>query len=283
MTLTGVIAFDQLDEDVFEAGALEAVGVENEAAGDDQSRKLAAGAGLVAGDDAEAVGERADGGDEVGGGEVGGEAGRVTLDIDAEDGAGVAVAQPLDGGVHQELALVDDADGGADAVDVVEDVGGHEDGLVAAERADDLEDLAAAHGIEVVDGLVEDEDLRVAHERGGEGEALLHAAGVAGDFAAGGDGDPLRGRRRDGLHDGCFVDVLAERLSRCLDHRLHQFVGDRRVELLRGLDSRLQEVHAGPLSPTGYQPDNLTARSRVGHYVYAFDPPDLLDHAGPSA
>ena len=45
-----------------------------------------------------------------------------------------------------------------------------------------------AFRVEAVGGLVEDEDLRVAHERGGEGESLAHPEGELPDSAIGGRG-----------------------------------------------------------------------------------------------
>ena len=77
------------------------------------------------------------------------------------DSAGLALG-------HQ--AAVDEHDHAwRHALDLVQDVGGHEHGAaLGSEPADQLDDVAALHRVEPVQGLVEQEQLGRVHERLGE-------------------------------------------------------------------------------------------------------------------
>ena len=80
----------------------------------------------------------------------------------------------------RELPLLEDDDGLAERLDVVEDVRGQEDldRFVDRDVPDELEDLRASGRVEVRGRLVEEEDLRVVDEGLGQLEALLHARGI---------------------------------------------------------------------------------------------------------
>ena len=99
--------------------------------------------------------------------------------------------------------MVEDRDVVADALDVVEDVGGVEDGRLALERLHELEDVLAADRVEGRDRLVEQDHRRPADERLGDAEALAHAAGIRRRAAVGGigDADPVEQLSRSRLRD----------------------------------------------------------------------------------
>ncbi len=101
----------------------------------------------------------------------------------------MAGEQLVDRGLRDEAAPVEDRDAIADALDVGEDVGAHEDGRRAPEAADELEDVAAALGVERAHGLVEEEDRGPGEHRLPHAEPLAHAARVAADPASPGLGE----------------------------------------------------------------------------------------------
>ena len=77
---------------------------------------------------------------------------------------------------RDDPAVVDDRDPVAQPLDLAQEVRVEEDGRAARLRlADDGADVVAAHRIERGRGLVEDDERRVAEQRGAEAEALLHA------------------------------------------------------------------------------------------------------------
>ena len=95
-------------------------------------------------------------------------------------------------GGADEPAAVEDRDVIADALDVVEDVGGVEDRDLAPQLAHQVEDLAATDRVEGADGLVEEEDGGRADERLGDAQPLAHPARVGDGPAVGriGQADP---------------------------------------------------------------------------------------------
>ena len=80
-------------------------------------------------------------------------------------------------------------------LDLLEDVGGHEDrAALRAQPADDVPQVKALHGVGARQRLVEQQQFRVVDERGGETRALAHAARVPAQLPV------LRLREGDGLH-----------------------------------------------------------------------------------
>ena len=82
----------------------------------------------------------------------------------------------------QEDAVVDDPDVVGQQGDLGEDVAGDQDGLApfVTQRPDEVPYLGDADGVQAVDGLVQDQQLRVVHHRQGDGQPLFHAQGVLG-------------------------------------------------------------------------------------------------------
>ena len=78
--------------------------------------------------------------------------------------------------------MVDDPDVVGQQGDLGEDVAGDQDGLApfVAQRPDEVPHLGNADGVQAVDGLVQDQQLRVVHHRQGDGQPLFHAQGVLG-------------------------------------------------------------------------------------------------------
>ena len=95
---------------------------------------------------------------------------------------------------RDEPAVVEDRHVVADALDIVEDVGGVEDRRLALERLHELEDVLATDRVERRDRLVEQDHGRSPDERLGDAEALAHAAGIRRRAAVGGIGeaDPVK-------------------------------------------------------------------------------------------
>jgi hypothetical protein len=107
---------------------------------------------------------------EAGGGIVG-----VGLGVDAG-------AKLFEGAVGDELAVVDDAYVGAEALNDFENVGGEEDSCAAGDHAlQHLLEGAGGDGVDALEGLVEKEDLRPVDDGCGEGELFLHAVREVGD------------------------------------------------------------------------------------------------------
>jgi len=74
------------------------------------------------------------------------------------------------------LAVVDDGDRVARALDLVEEVRGeHHGATFAHERQDHVAHLVHASRVEPVHRLVQDQELRVSEETSGDPEALSHA------------------------------------------------------------------------------------------------------------
>ena len=116
------------------------------------------------------------------------------LDLQLEGRAGQELG---DRSLPDDLAAVDDGDGVAGALHLVEEVRGQDDGAALGdEREDHVAHLEHAAGVEAVHRLVEDQQLRVAEQAGGDAEPLAHAHGVLRHLVVGPvqDADPLERR-----------------------------------------------------------------------------------------
>ena len=93
-----------------------------------------------------------------------------------------AGAELFERAVGDEVAVVDDGDVGAEALDDFEHVRGEEDGGAAGDHAlqHGLE-CACGDGVHAFEGLVEEEDFGAVDDGGGERELFLHAVGEVGD------------------------------------------------------------------------------------------------------
>ena len=78
---------------------------------------------------------------------------------------------------QQQFARGDDGHAGAELADVVDDVGRENDGAIAAQGGEKIQEAIALGGIEAGGGLVDDNEPGIAEQRLGDAEALLHAAG----------------------------------------------------------------------------------------------------------
>ena len=105
-------------------------------------------------------------------------AARVAAVAGLDEGAGGGEQVGL-GALGDDAAVADDDEVVGDDLDLVEQVGGQQDGAAAVGvAAQEVAHPADAGGVEAVGGFVEDEDLGVADEGGGDAEALAHAEGV---------------------------------------------------------------------------------------------------------
>ena len=111
--------------------------------------------------------------------------GRVTLDAGDDDVGADAALQLRRRAFRDERAAVDDADPVGELVGLLEVLRGEEDrhAELVVEPLHLLPDAGAADGIEARRRLVEEQHVRVVHQRGGEVEAAPHAAGVRADAA----------------------------------------------------------------------------------------------------
>ena len=87
--------------------------------------------------------------------------------------------------VRDQASAVYDADPVADFLNVLQDVAGHEDGDLAAQVRQEVENVVPAGGVQRAGGLIEKQDLGAIHERLRQVQPLAHAARIAGDAAAG--------------------------------------------------------------------------------------------------
>jgi hypothetical protein len=109
-------------------------------------------------------------------------------DLDLVDAAAdlVAADDLLDGAGDLELALLDDGDGVAEAVELAQDVAAdHDADALAGDLAQDLAQLAAGERVEAVGGLVEQQQLGAVDQGAGDREALAHALAHLGDAGLG--------------------------------------------------------------------------------------------------
>src|SRR2546421_9198273 len=92
------------------------------------------------------------------------------------------VAQFLQAAHRDQTAVVDDGEPGAHALRDFQDVRGKEHRLsLLAEVLEDVLHLAGTLRIEAHGGLVEEEDLRIMKQGGGQRHLLPHTSGVAGE------------------------------------------------------------------------------------------------------
>ena len=91
-------------------------------------------------------------------------------------------AQLFDGALGDQLAAVDDADVGAQALDDFEHVRGEEDGSAARDHAlQHRLQRAGGNGVDAFEGLVEEKNFGPVDDGGGQREFFLHAVGEVGD------------------------------------------------------------------------------------------------------
>ena len=131
---------------------------------------------------------------------------------------GVADGELVDRPVGDDLAPDEHGDRVAEASDVVEQVGGVEDRRSCSEFVEQAEDLAASGGVEPGRRLVEDQHVRVAHERLGESESLGLTARETPDAPVGAVG------QADDLQQGVGLVGDAAELRRETEH-----AGDREM------------------------------------------------------
>ena len=78
--------------------------------------------------------------------------------------------------------MVDDPDVVGQQGDLGEDMAGDQDGLapLIAQRPNEVPHLGNADGVQAVDGLIQNQQLRVVHHRQGDSQPLFHTQGVLG-------------------------------------------------------------------------------------------------------
>ena len=91
------------------------------------------------------------------------------------------VGQLLLGPLGDDLAALDDQQAVAGLADLGEDVAGEQDRVLAAQRADGGAHLDDLHRVEAAGRLVEDQQLRLVHQRLGDADALAVAVRQAED------------------------------------------------------------------------------------------------------
>ena len=105
---------------------------------------------------------------------------------DAHDVGGDGGDDLVDGAGGEDAAAADDNEVVGGLGHLAHEVGGDEDGAALAGQAPaGLADPLDALGVQAVDGLVEDEDPRVAQQGGGDAQALAHAQAEALDALLG--------------------------------------------------------------------------------------------------
>ena len=83
--------------------------------------------------------------------------------------------------LQQQLARGDDGHAGAELAHVIDDVGGEDDGAVAAQGGEQVQEAIALGGVQAGRGLVDNDEAGIAEQRLRDAEALLHAAGIGGE------------------------------------------------------------------------------------------------------
>ena len=118
-------------------------------------------------------------------------AGMAVADADHVAARGGLGHQALDRAGEAHAAAVQERDAGGEAADLVDPLRRPQDGGAAAgEAGDQRADALGALGVEVVGGLVDEQDGRRGQQRAGDREALLHAVRPGADGTAGGLGEP---------------------------------------------------------------------------------------------
>ncbi len=142
-------------------------------------------------------------------------------DLDRQRGRGLG--ELIRGRGPQQLAAVDDDDMITGALQLTEEVGGHQDGdpEVGVDAADQAEHLVPADRVQTVGRLVQEHQLRVVHQRLGQLHPLLHTGRVAAhgaiallveaDMTQGVRGPLAGGRRRQAGHPGHMHHELGGR------------------------------------------------------------------------
>lgn len=98
---------------------------------------------------------------------------------DADDGFIGDLEQVLKAALTEFAALVKDGDAVGDFLDLLEEMGGEDDGFsLAFEEEHEVADLAGAEGVNAGGGFVEEEEVGVVEEGLGQADALEHAFGV---------------------------------------------------------------------------------------------------------
>ena len=109
-------------------------------------------------------------------------AGRGAGDLDLDRAAAAQLRrQLLLGPLGDDLAVLDDQQAVAGLADLGQDVAGEQDGVLAAQRLDGRAHLDDLHRVEPAGRLVEDQQLRLVHQRLGHADALPVAVRQAGD------------------------------------------------------------------------------------------------------
>ena len=87
--------------------------------------------------------------------------------------------------------MIEDDQPVADVLELAEQVRRHDHRAAAVgDRADQRAHVLHADGVEAVGRLVEDDELGVADQRGGDAETLLHPERVRADAVAAATGEP---------------------------------------------------------------------------------------------
>ena len=145
------------------------------------------------------------------------------LDLDLEGRPGEQLG---DRALPDDLAPVDDGHRVAGALDLVEEMRRQHDGApLGHERQDHVAHVEHARRVEAVHGLVEDQQLRIPEEAGGDAQPLAHAHGVLRHLVVG----PMED-----------ADALERRVDAALGRRL-----TRRGEDLQVLATGQVAVEAG--------------------------------------
>ena len=140
----------------------------------------------------------------------------------------------------QQHSMVDDPNVIRQKGDLRKDVAGDQDGLspFVAEAADKGTDLRDADRIQPVDGLIQDQQLRVMHDREGNRQPLLHTEGILGKqlFVLVGQAHQIQrvfdcaavrnspqGGKNTQVFRACQVGIKAGRLDQAADPRQQLF------------------------------------------------------------
>jgi hypothetical protein len=114
------------------------------------------------------------------------------------------------GAIGDQRAFVDDEDAVADALDDIEHVGAVEDGFaVGGQGGEQVFDEDGGIDIEAGEGLIEEDDVRVVEQGGGDQDFLPHAFGIGieAGHAVAGEAEGFQDVADAGLQ-GIFGDVV---------------------------------------------------------------------------
>ena len=186
--------------------------------------------------------------------------------VDRDDAA-LGLAQQLDRALEQQLALVEHEQRVGDLLDLAQHVRRHEHGAaLIGERAHEQTDPADALGVEAVRRLVEHQHARVAQQRFGDRQAVLHTERQAADAHLGhlgqaDDGEHFAHARGSDAHAlGRFGEVLRHGLAaRALESLERHHGADRRG---RARDARILGAADRRAAPRGAQLAEQDAQGR---------------------